>query len=118
MYTCQEGIVLQYRVFIKCLTTYVHLMYTSNQATYVRTRGGDFVEDELLNAATIAEEAGIPRSTVAKWISTKKLIAVQESKRGNRVSRLFRRTDAQPLIDAAKARRAGSSEVLGGAASS
>lgn len=77
-------------------------------------KGGDVVSDELLNAATIASEAGVPRSTVAKWIASGRLLAAQESKRGKYFTRLFRRSDAQPLIDSAKDRRAAaaaSSEV-------
>ena len=74
------------------------------------------MEIELLNAATIASEAGVPRSTVGKWISSGRLVAAQEQKRKTYTIRLFRRADAQPLIDAAKARRVGGSEVLSGAA--
>jgi len=81
-------------------------------------KGGGFVEIELLNAATIASEAGVPRSTVGKWISSGRLIAAQEQKRKTYTIRLFRREDAQPLIDAAKARRAGGSDVPSGAPSS
>lgn len=90
-------------------------LYTSNICT--KESGVMTVENELLNAAAIAEEAGVPRSTVGKWISSKRLVAVQETQRGNRVSRLFRREDAQPLIDKAIARRASGSGAIGGATS-
>lgn len=61
---------------------------------------------EHINAATIASEAGVPRSTVAKWIASGRLVAAQESKRGKYFTRLFRRIDAQPLIEKARERKA------------
>lgn len=75
------------------------------------------MSDELLNAAAIASEAGVPRSTVGRWISSKRLVPFQESKRGKYTIRLFRREDAQPLIDKAIARRASGSGAIGGATS-
>lgn len=81
-------------------------VYYRRRATKVFFGGGDFVSDELLNAATIASEAGVPRSTVAKWIASGRLVAAQESKRGKYFTRLFRRIDAQPLIEKARERKA------------
>ena len=69
------------------------------------------MSDELLTAADIAAEAGVHRSTVGDWVARGELPVAQERKNGRGASRLFRRSEAQPLIERTRTKRAASSEV-------